>query len=251
MSRDLFKVVRVAPSHGLFQDVSKGDKPIPEWLQKKDEGSPQDRAAYVAPLNRDRSSESSRIGPPTARRGLSEGQVPAAARDPLYDARLQSESLAAEMRESWRAPAPAADQAPGQDAFAELADAIASLEAERQELLKSSETAILTLVRIITERVLDRELKDDTGLALRLVREGLSALEESTHTSILLGYGFETQASALSERLSREGIRAEVAIDDTLEPYACILRSSLGSVDESIATRLDAILSSLSGGTES
>lgn len=250
MSRDIFKVVRVAPSHALFQDVSPGDKPIPKWLKSKDEEHPKDRAAYVAPQNRDRSSEASRLGPPTARRGLAEGQVPSAALDPLYEAKVQSESLAAEMRESWRVPAPA-DQAPGQDVFAELGDAIIALELERRELLKDSESAVLTLVRVVTERVLARELKDDSELARRLVREGLSALEESTHTSILLGYGFESQAQALSERLTREGVHAEVAIDDTLEPYACLLRSSLGSVDESLTTRLDAILSSLSGAADS
>ncbi len=244
MSRDLFKVVRVTPGKALFHDVTQGQRPVPEWLRGEPEKRPASPAAQVA-LGRDRGSESTPLTPRTER--PSDSQAPSAALDPLYDAKMQSESLAAAMRESWRAPPPSVEGAPTEEVLAELGDAILALELERKELLKDTESALLTLVRLVAERVIAREIDGDEEVALRLVREGLSALEESTHTQVLLGYGFAAQVPALVERLKREGVHAEIAIDETLEPYACHLRSSLGSVDESMSTRLDALLSALTG----
>lgn len=243
MSRELFKVVRVAPGQALFHDVTQKKRPLPEWLRSEPEKRSGDPAAQVS-IGRERDRESTELTPKTER--PSDSQAPPAALDPLYDAKMQSESLAAAMRESWRAPPPSVDNAPTDEALAELGDAILALELERKELLQDTESGLLTLVRLVAERVIAREIEGDEELALRLVREGLSALEESTHTHVLLGYGFATQVPALAERLKREGVHAELAIDETLEPYACHLRSSLGSVDESLSTRLDALLSALS-----
>jgi len=149
------------------------------------------------------------------------------------------------MRDSWRAPASATSTESVSDALEELGQRLVELDAHRRGLLRSLESELLPLVRAIAERVIEREVRSDRGLALRLIQEGLQALADTAEVSITLGPGFENDAATLDAKLSQTGLRATIYVDHSLPAYSCNLETPLGSVDESVETRLDNILSEL------
>jgi len=214
--------------------------------------------------NRDSREESSRKAPPSSRapaaakRVQPPSQPPASARpDDLYEERMRTAVLAAELRESWRIEKePARDEAREsaqlEAALGEVHEAITGLLGERTLLLEKTEKQLLQVVRLVAERVIERSIQGDQELPLRLIREGLSALDQQSGVQIVLGPAFEVEGAVLMARLEQEGIRAEVTIDEHASPYACRLRTELGEVDESLETRLDALLLSLTpdGGEE-
>lgn len=151
--------------------------------------------------------------------------------------------MAAEMRESWRAPP--AESSVLSEALEELGQHIYALDAERKNAMKGLEREIWPLVRAIVERVLEREIRSDDTLAMRLIREGLHALADSSEVSVTLGPGFIENAPDLETALSDAGTRVRVVMDRSLPPYSCHVETPLGSVTESLEQRLDNILSEL------
>lgn len=244
MSRDVFRVQRIAPERAVFADVHREPRKVPAWLNRGSGASPGPEAQRGEP--RRASSPPTGYSPsrsPSQKPGR--GSVPPlASTDPYYE-RLQSESLAAEMRESWRAPAPATDTALVPEALEELGQRLVELDTHRRGLLRSLEGELLPLVRAIAERVIEREIGNDQGLSLRLIQEGLQALADTAEVSITLGPGFEDDAPTLDTKLAQSGIRASIYVDHSLPAYSCNLETPLGSVDESVETRLDNILSEL------
>ena len=51
---------------------------------------------------------------------------------------------------------------------------------------------------------------------------------------------------AVTAHFSNAGTMIDVTLDTTLPPYGCVVETEVGSVDESIETRLSTLLESLS-----
>lgn len=235
------------PVRAIFQDVMPVKNQVPAWLARPEKPLP-------APVKRQsvRAPKGESQLPPSQKRRESyrpagSGRSPSAvAPDELFDERVKTASLAAAMGESWQ-PSPGGGGEHGflAQALEEVRAAVVEFASSQAAALRALEPEILALIRLITERVLEREVASDRELAGRLVREGLASLDERSVVQIALGSAFEEEAAVLEAALEQDGVRAEVRIDPRLAAYACKLRGELGDVDESLETRLDAVLSAL------
>jgi flagellar biosynthesis/type III secretory pathway protein FliH len=237
MSRDVFRIKAAVPQRALFGSVQSERRDLPSWLREPKGPSPEPRRPPTVPppgpLGASKVPSRHPPAPPSVPPGRSSAQG-------NLDARLEAESLAAEMRESWRVPA---SESPNlSSALEELGQHILALEAERNNLLGTLEREVWPLVRVIVERVLEREISSDHTLAQRLIREGLHALADSSEVSVTLGPGFAESAESLEAVLGDSGTRVRVITDRSLPPYACNVETVLGSVDESLEARLDNVL---------
>ena len=246
----------ITPVRAIFQDVLPARNQTPSWLQKP---APEQvrpglqRRASVPPPSAQVQRKSDL--PPRSRPLRGEvndekrktAEPPRSVPDELYEERIQTARLAAEIGESWQAPGGRLDDGGGGAAALALEEVHAALVALRDSqhtLLAETETKLVALVRLVVERVIEREVRGDDGLALRLIREAIGSLSEGRAT-ITLGPAFEIEAAVLEASLEADGIQADITIDDNASPYACRVRSGLGDVDESLETRLDAVLAAL------
>jgi hypothetical protein len=124
-------------------------------------------------------------------------------------------------------------------------DAIDGLAQARQMVLEDSAHEIAELATTIARRVIARELAIDPEIVHGLVQEGLSALGRDDRITVRLGARFARAASAIEQRLTVGDQRVEIVLDPTLEPHGCIVETDLGRVDESIESRLSALISAL------
>jgi len=248
----------VAPVRAIFHDIVPAQKrDVPNWMRKgSGSGSassmpPTSAAALlhadqtkVAPSKNDNAQPYS---PPAHQPHASDvGGAPEPG-DPLLDARMQSASLADEASESWIPGAAQEDPKPVlMEALAELRAAIVDLAHSKAQMLRTLEPELLTLTRLIAERVLEGHLPSDNTLPHRLVQEGLRCLDHQGEISVTLGPGFAAHTDELEAELKRDGVVCEVTVLEHLALYACQIRTQLGSVDESVETRLDKILESIS-----
>ncbi len=136
-------------------------------------------------------------------------------------------------------------QSQSSTALREVGQALIQLQQTRTALLGELEPQLLALSTLIVERVLNHQLPQENELARRLVHEAIESLDEQETIRITLGTGFADEVSSLEEQLERAGLRAEVRVKKGLALYACEVRTDLGFVDESVATRLDHIIASL------
>lgn len=253
MSRDSDRGGRIAPVRAVFQDVAPLPTRVPAWMnstkQKRSHSSPP-----AAEFRRSRASSGSAqqpSSPPPSSGHFSSPLEHTPSRPPstdelLYDEQLKSASLTAEIRDSWRPSAPLVDEHAGtEEALEHVHAALVALDAERSALFAQAEKSLLSLVRVVAERVIERTIEGDDQLALRLIREGIGTLEDTSQLIVLLGPGFSTGVDALKSALERDGTRAEIQLDLSAPRFLCKIRSGFGSVDESLETRLDALLSEL------
>lgn len=244
----------LAPVRAIFHDVLPAEtRDVPQWMRRRAFSSaPPETAAALLHASEPRKKSSPTSDYP--RPGSKPPSYTPADADPALDARIQSAALASEISESWQPPpaAPAQDsQPPRLDlAMEEVRAAIAALQETRTQLLRELEPQLLALTRMVAERVLETELPQDHGLSLRLVHEGLQALDHNGHVAVLLGSGFAAEASHLQTRLEEDGIRCEIQVAEHLPTYACRIRTELGAVDESVETRLDKVLATILEGEE-
>lgn len=126
-----------------------------------------------------------------------------------------------------------------------IAQAVSDLVAARRHMLTQAEDDLFALVRLVSERVLLRELRSDPSVALQLVREGLLALSAGDHVSVRLGDFYRTVVNGVREVVADAGVEVTVTVDARLAPHACIIESQWGRVDESVDTRLRILLDQL------
>lgn len=239
----------LTPVRAIFHDVLPAQtREIPRWMKGARVSSVPPESAAALLYSSD--SHKKKPGQYTA----SSSRPPASrtpGTDPDLDARMHSVALAAELTESWRPPPPQVDLTPRIDlAMDEVRTAVAGLQDVRSQLLRELEPQLLALTRMVTERVLETHLPTDHELSHRLVHEGLQALDHNGQATIVVGLGFASQVDSLRSRLEQDGIRAEVQVGEHLSSYACRIRTELGSVDESVETRLDKLLATILEGED-
>lgn len=128
---------------------------------------------------------------------------------------------------------------------AALAEAIESLEQARRDLLYGAEPRLIELAALIARRVIARELKTQPDLVADLVREGMDALASRDKVRVQLGTGFALMAVMVSEQLATRGVDVELNVNAQLSEYGCVVETDIGRVDESIASRIDAVLEAI------
>ena len=148
---------------------------------------------------------------------------------------------AAEPRPLTVAPVPSVDPELSH-AFEEAVDLLAH---ERQRVFEQTASQLAELAAVIARRVIAREISLHPALVFGLVREGLDALGKHDRVLVRLGQGFESQRTALEQRLLDRGSRAEVRVEPQLPEHACLVETELGQVDESVESRLATLLHAL------
>lgn len=126
-----------------------------------------------------------------------------------------------------------------------LAEAIESLEQARRDLLYGAEPRLIELAELIARRVIARELKTQPDLVADLVREGMDALASRDKVRVQLGTGFAMMAVMVSEQLATRGVDVELSVNGQLSDYGCVVETDIGKVDESIESRIDAVLEAI------
>jgi hypothetical protein len=124
-------------------------------------------------------------------------------------------------------------------------EAVELLAHERQRVFEQTASQLAELAAVIARRVIAREISLHPELVFDLVREGLEALGKHDRVLVRLGQGFESQRTALEQRLVDRGSRAEVRVEAQLPDHACLVETDLGQVDESVETRLATLLHAL------
>lgn len=142
-------------------------------------------------------------------------------------------------------PHAAAPSLPDPELLAGLIDAVEQLAQSRSDVLDATAGQLAELAATIARRVIAHELSVSPEVIDGLVREGLEALGEHDRVVVRVGSGFATAVEVLRHRLSRNGQRAEVRVDPDLSEFGCVVETELGVVDESIDSRLAALLQAL------
>jgi hypothetical protein len=101
------------------------------------------------------------------------------------------------------------------------------------------------LAIVVARRVLARELLTQPDIVTDLVREGLEVLNVHDRVRVHLGPEFAVLKDALATHFAATGTMIDVNLDTTLSPYGCVVETEVGSVDESIESRLSTLLESL------
>ena len=102
------------------------------------------------------------------------------------------------------------------------------------------------LATLIARRVVARELHISKDIVVDLVREGLEVLNVRDRVRVHLGHEFAALQNALVAHYSALGTSMDVIIDPSLPAFGCVVETDVGSVDESIESRLAALLDTLS-----
>jgi flagellar biosynthesis/type III secretory pathway protein FliH len=126
--------------------------------------------------------------------------------------------------------------------------AIAALVDARSLALDQAGEAAADLAMLVARRVIGREVRLDKTIVRGLIAEGLHALAEREPLRVDLGPGFASMVEAVRADLALRGIQSIVHVDEEMAEFGCTIRNDLGSVDESIETRLDVLMGAI--GTE-
>lgn len=102
------------------------------------------------------------------------------------------------------------------------------------------------LAVLVARRVIARELVTQPDIVTDLVREGLEVLNVHDKVRVHLGSEFAVLKDAVISHFAAAGTMIDVTLDATLPPYGCVVETEVGSVDESIETRISTLLESLS-----
>jgi hypothetical protein len=240
-----------APVH--FADVGEPGRRLPSWLAngRAEQHRTSEREAPASPPTAEASrsalrQESERFRtvherPSSMRSGSRQPSRPPS-RASMSPSEL--ESLIAER---------AAQRATSQlvaDGHTALSEAIEMLDQARRDMLYGAEQRLIELATLIARRVIGRELATQPDLVADLVREGIDALAASDKIRVQLGTGFAVVAVMVSEQLVARGIAVDLGISSTLSEYGCVVETDIGRVDESIASRLDAVVEAIDTETE-
>ncbi len=175
--------------------------------------------------------------------GILRDSVPVSATEPDEASRqLEAGSEGESDDAAPHAPAP---NLPDPELLAGLIDAVEQLAQSRSDVLDATAGQLAELAATIARRVIAHELSVSPEVVDGLVREGLEALGEHDRVVVRVGAGFATAVEVLRQRLSRAGQRTEVRVDPDLSEFGCVVETELGVVDESIDSRLAALLQAL------
>ncbi|MFO0565955.1 MAG: FliH/SctL family protein [Polyangiaceae bacterium] len=226
-----------AAALATFADVTPGQRRAPSWIVRQrprdsKEGDPPPRPPrlpreFVAAFQREMEHHSRAPEPPPAEPSQIETRAPTEPPPPAAP------------------PAVPEPPAPDPALVAALAGAIEQVSRARAEVLTVTAGQLAELAAMIARRVLSRELSVEPAVIHGLVREGLDALGEHDHVVVRLGTGFSSMLDEVRSRLEHVGTRAEVRVSAELGDYGCVVETELGSVDESIETRLATLLQAL------
>jgi Flagellar assembly protein FliH len=136
------------------------------------------------------------------------------------------------------------------EATAAFERAVELLISERGRVLEQTAGQLGELATIIARRVIAHEISLNPSLVAGLVREGLEALGAHDRVLVRVGRGFAVARESLGQRLADRGAHAEVRLDATLDEHGCVVETELGSVDESIESRITTLLNALKPDSE-
>jgi flagellar biosynthesis/type III secretory pathway protein FliH len=134
---------------------------------------------------------------------------------------------------------------PDPEAMEAMRLAIDNLVHARSVVFETAAAQIAELAATIARRVISTELSLRPEIVRKLVDEGLRALEREDHLLIRLGGGFAEQQARLVEDFQSQGEQVEVIVDPTLSTFGCVVETDHGWVDESVESRLAALLHEL------
>ena len=106
------------------------------------------------------------------------------------------------------------------------------------------------LAILVARRVVARELLTRPDIVTDLVREGLEVLNVHDKVRVHLGTEFAVLKDALVAHFAANGTMIDAMLDTTLPPYGCVVETEVGSVDESIESRLSTLLEALTSQEE-
>lgn len=128
--------------------------------------------------------------------------------------------------------------------------ALENLVHARNLVLETTAGQLAELAATIARRVIAHELSVSPETVRLLVDEGLAALERDERVLVRMGDGFASERAELFAHLNNQGGKVEVVIDPTLGHFGCVVETEHGWVDESIETRLAALLQELRSDSE-
>lgn len=144
----------------------------------------------------------------------------------------------------------------GREAFearvAEAAEALTTaahaMQRARQQFLDSLEPEVMNLVRLVTERVVRREMRTDRDLIERTVRAALELMLECERVTLLVNpedlAALKEQQVTLLEEF--EGIEhLEIRADGSVEPGGCIADAPTMQVDGAIKSQLQRVFDAM------
>ena len=129
-----------------------------------------------------------------------------------------------------------------------LTTAAHAIQQARQRFLESLEPEVLTMVRLVTERVVRREMQSDAALISRTVRAALELMLDSERVTLRvnptdLAVLREQQVALLDEF---DGVaQLDIRADESVEPGGCIADTSVMQVDGTLKTQLQRIFDAM------
>lgn len=230
-----------------FADITPGRRKTPSW---------------VAPPRGDAGVQVVTLRPPRVPSGLEPAGGELEGADPDVSEMRLAAAVEAPPTAPQAEPAPAApvaerrsdtfidEIAPAVDdeALATLTRAVREITTLRDEIFATTEQQLVELVGLVVRRVVAREVSVNPRLLRGLVREGLEALGAHDRVAVRIGPGFADVRRELETELSQEGTHCAVSVDASLDRFACIVQTELGQVDESVESRLSALLDALASG---
>ena len=240
---------RLSPAK--FDDVTPGQRRQPSWLAKARHPSgamPQVSLPPPPPIPNELA-----IPIPSIQEAESAGKQSDGKRDAGFDlpvklpnepsrpsmSPVELEALVAE-----RAAKQASEHLIEQNQAA-ITEAVYALVSAHETLSEKLCARAVELAVVVARRVIARELQTRPDIVTDLVREGLEVLNVHDKVRVHLGPEFAVLKEALVSHFAASGTMIDAILDTTLPPYGCVVETEVGSVDESIESRLSTLLDSL------
>jgi len=131
-----------------------------------------------------------------------------------------------------------------------LAEALQRIEDTHKQMVNDLTARAADLATLLAKRVIARELHTQRDIVVDLVREALDVLNSRDRIRVHLGSEFAVMQNALIAHYAAMSTLIDVAVDETLPVYGCVVETDVGSVDESIESRLAALLDSVTSNEE-
>jgi flagellar assembly protein FliH len=128
-----------------------------------------------------------------------------------------------------------------------MSDALQRIEEAHNQLVSDLTARAAELATLVAKRVIARELRIQRDIVVDLVREALDVLNSRDRVRVHLGSEFAVMQDDLVAHYSAAGTLVDVVVDDSLPAYGCLVETEVGSVDESIESRLAALLDAVNG----
>lgn len=172
--------------------------------------------------------------------------------DALAEARREAEHKVNEAYEQGLARGIAAGEERFRESLAECEQALRgtaeAMRAAYQEFLDSLEPEVFELVRLVAERVLDRELRQDTQAIHATLRRALACIADRAHLTVRLHPDDLTAVREHKVTLLEEFEAVkhlDLAPDPDLSPGSCVVDSERMHVDARLETLLENVLNEL------